>query len=65
MNAVEIGDAVTDLVDQPFDADEFPFAFLECFDNVPTTIKMLRHGEGNEFDLITQPHVWTFLITKS
>ena len=51
MNAVEIGDAVTDLVDQPFDADEFPFAFLECFDNGPTAIKMLRHGTGNESDL--------------
>ena len=50
MNAVEIGDAVTALVDQPFDADEFPFAFLECFDNVPTTIKMLRHGTSNESD---------------
>ena len=50
MNAVEIGDAVTDLVEQPFDADEFPFAFLECFDNVSTTIKMLRHGTSNESD---------------
>ena len=30
MNAVEIEQAVSDLAEQPFDAEEFPFAFLEA-----------------------------------
>src|SRR5437868_183567 len=30
MNAVEIADAVSTLVEQPFDRDNFPFAFLEA-----------------------------------
>ena len=51
MNAIEIGEAVSNLADQPFDANEFPFAFLECFDNVPFTIQMLRHGNSNESDI--------------
>ena len=51
MNAIEIGEAVSSLADQPFDADEFPFAFLECFDNVPVTIARLRDGESNESDI--------------
>ena len=51
MNPIEIGDAVSKLAEQPFDANEFPFAFLECFDNVPFTIQMLRHGNSNESDI--------------
>ena len=31
MNAVEIEEAISKLADQPFDAEEFPFAFLEAF----------------------------------
>ena len=38
MNAVEIGDAVVALVEQPFDASEFTFDFLECFNNIHDTI---------------------------
>ena len=50
MNAAEIGNAVTGLVEQPFDADGFPFAFLECFNSAPATIQTLRHGTTNESD---------------
>jgi hypothetical protein len=41
MNAVEIEQAITDLAEHPFDAVEFPLAFLEAFGNKPTTIKKL------------------------
>ena len=51
MNAVEIEQAVTDLAEQPFDADEFPFAFLEAFGNKATTLKKLRSGASNRSDL--------------
>ena len=44
MNAVEIEEAVSDLALQPFDAAEFPFAFLAAFGNKDTTIKRLRKG---------------------
>ena len=51
MNAVEIEQAVSDLAEQPFDAEEFPFAFLEAFGNKPTTLKRLRSGASNKSDL--------------
>ncbi len=51
MNAVEIEQAITDLAEQPFDAEEFPFAFLEAFGNKPPTIRRLRTGETNRSDL--------------
>lgn len=51
MNAVEIEQAVTALAEQPFNAAEFPFAFLEAFGNKETTIKRLRKGESNKSDL--------------
>jgi len=44
MNAVEIEEAVSNLAEAPFDANEFPFAFLEAFGNKATTIKRLRAG---------------------
>ena len=31
MNAVEIEEAISALAEQPFDADEFPYAFLQAF----------------------------------
>ena len=34
MNAVEIEEAVSELAAQPFEAEEFPFAFLEAFGNI-------------------------------
>ena len=51
MNAVEIEEAISALAQQPFDPDEFPFAFLEAFGNKATTIKRLRSGTTNNSDL--------------
>ncbi|KKB09199.1 class I SAM-dependent DNA methyltransferase [Devosia chinhatensis] len=51
MNAVEIEEAISALAEQPFDASEFPFAFLTAFGNKETTIKRLRKGESNKSDL--------------
>lgn len=51
MNPVEIEAAVSDLVIQPFNKEEFPFAFLRAFGNKETTIKRLRSGESNKSDL--------------
>ncbi len=51
MNAVEIEEAISELAEQPFDADDFPFAFLEAFGNKATTIKKLRSGASNKSDL--------------
>lgn len=51
MNAVEIEEAISALAEQPFDAEEFPFAFLEAFGNKATTIKRLRSGASNKSDL--------------
>jgi hypothetical protein len=44
MNAVEIEQAISELAEQPFDAEEFPYAFLMAFGNKDTTIKRLRTG---------------------
>jgi len=51
MNAVEIEEAVSQLAEQPFDAAEFPFAFLAAFGNKETTIKRLRSGNNNASDV--------------
>jgi hypothetical protein len=51
MNAVEIEEAISALAERPFDAGEFPFAFLQAFGNKETTIKRLRKGESNKSDL--------------
>ncbi len=51
MNAVEIEEAISELALQPFDGQEFPFAFLEAFGNKATTIKRLRSGTTNKSDL--------------
>lgn len=51
MNAVEIEQAITDLAEQPFNAAEFPYAFLIAFGNKETTIKRLRAGATNKSDL--------------
>jgi hypothetical protein len=60
MNAVEIEQAVSELAGQPFDANEFPFAFLQAFGNKETTIKKLRTGASNKSDLggvLQQKHI--------
>ena len=51
MNAVEIEEAVSELVSQPFDPAEFPFQFLTAFGAKDTTIKRLRKGESNASDV--------------
>lgn len=51
MNAVEIEEAISLLADQPFDADAFPYLFLEAFGNKSTTIKRLKSGATNKSDV--------------
>jgi len=50
LNAVEIEDAISRLAEQPFDAANFPYAFLQAFGNKETTIKRLRSGASNKSD---------------
>ena len=51
MNAVEIEQTISDLALQPFDAAEFPFAFLAAFGNKDTALKRLRAGNNNASDV--------------
>lgn len=51
MNAVEIEQAISDLALQPFDAAEFPYAFLAAFGNKEVTLKRLRSGNNNTSDM--------------
>jgi hypothetical protein len=51
MNAVEIEEAVSRLAECPFDAAEFPYAFLEAFGNKEATIRKLRAGASNKSDI--------------
>ncbi len=51
LNAVEIEEAISKLAEQPFDAAEFPYAFLEAFGNKATTINRLRKHDSNKTDI--------------
>lgn len=51
MNAVEIEQAISELALQPFDATEFPYAFLAAFGNKETALKRLRTGNNNKSDI--------------
>jgi hypothetical protein len=51
LNAVEIEEAISQLAEQPFDAANFPYSFLEAFGNKETTLKRLRAGASNKSDL--------------
>lgn len=51
MNAVEIEEAISLLAEQPFDAEAFPYAFLEAFGNKTTTIQRLKSGATNKSDI--------------
>jgi hypothetical protein len=51
LNAVEIEEAISQLADQPFEPQSFPYVFLEAFGNKETTIKKLRAGASNRSDL--------------
>ena len=47
MNAVEIEEAVSRLAEQPFEASEFAYQFLEAFGNKDATIQRLRSTGKN------------------
>ena len=51
MNAVEIEEAISLLAEQPFDAEAFPYSFLEAFGNKTTTIQRLKSGATNKSDI--------------
>lgn len=51
MNAVEIEEAISQLAEEEFDAEEFPYAFLEAFGNKATTLKRLKSGSSNASDV--------------
>jgi hypothetical protein len=51
MNAVEIEEAISLLAEQPFEAEAFPYAFLEAFGNKATTLKRLKSGSTNKSDV--------------
>lgn len=51
MNAVEIEEAVSELVLQPFDATEFPFQFITAFGAKNSTVDRLRKGDTNQSDV--------------
>jgi hypothetical protein len=51
MNAVEIEEAISALAEKPFDAAEFPYAFLEAFGRKETALKRLRAGDMNKSDI--------------
>jgi hypothetical protein len=51
MNAVEIEQAISELALQPFDATEFPYAFLAAFGNKEVALKRLRSGNNNTSDM--------------
>ncbi len=51
MNAFEIAEAVSKLASEPFDAANFPFAFLEAYGNKDATIARLRNGSSNGSDV--------------
>jgi len=51
VNAVEIEQAISEVAEAPFDAAEFPYAFLQAFGNKETTLRKLRAGGTNKSDL--------------
>ncbi|MFA5589724.1 MAG: DNA methyltransferase [Lysobacteraceae bacterium] len=51
MNAVEIEQAISELAEQPFAPDDFPYHFLAAFGHKQTTLKRLRSGNANSSDV--------------
>jgi hypothetical protein len=51
MNAVEIEEAVSELVAEPFDPAEFAFQFIIAFGAKKTTVDRLRKGDSNQSDV--------------
>lgn len=50
MNAVEIEEAISNLAEQPFDAENFPYAFLEAFGNKEAVLKRLKSSNDSDVD---------------
>ena len=50
MNAVEIEEAVSALAAQPFNRDEFPFAFLRAFGRKDVELKRLKANNASDVD---------------
>ncbi|HEX8402664.1 MAG TPA: DNA methyltransferase [Allosphingosinicella sp.] len=50
MNAVEIEEAVSHFVAEPFDPAEFPYQFITAFSAKKTTVDRLRKGDSNQSD---------------
>jgi hypothetical protein len=50
LNAVEIEEAISNLAEQPFDAESFPYAFLEAFGNKEATLKRLKSSNESDVD---------------
>ncbi|MDA9680079.1 lactate dehydrogenase [Gammaproteobacteria bacterium] len=48
MNPVEIEQALSDFIEEPFDPIEFPFRLLACFGRKPNELKSLRSGTTNK-----------------
>ena len=53
MNPVEIEDAVSKLVDQPFDRQEFAYSFFKVFGNKKTTIDRVRTNKSYHSEICT------------
>ncbi|HMN39472.1 MAG TPA: lactate dehydrogenase [Phycisphaerales bacterium] len=51
MNAVEIEEAVSQLVEAPFDRETFPCDFLRAFGQNDATIRKLKSGDANKSDM--------------
>ena len=51
MNAVEIEEAVSNLVLEPFDRAEFPFQFLAAFRNKETALQRLRASNTKQSNI--------------
>lgn len=51
MNPTEIADALEEIANAPFNADEFAFAFAEATGNAKATISKLRSGSYNKSKL--------------
>ena len=51
MNAVDIKAVISALALAPFDADEFPVAFLAAFGNKDTTLRCLRMGNNTALNV--------------
>ncbi|ESQ85330.1 hypothetical protein AEAC466_04630 [Asticcacaulis sp. AC466] len=44
MNALEIEEVIPALAEQPFDADEFPFAFIKALDAKEMILRRANRG---------------------